>query len=805
VITPCRTSKIPSQSSYKLLRSSNKMELDRKPDFKKLEEKWQKAWIKSKIYKFDPKSKKPVYSIDSPPVTISGASIHMGHSFSYTHFDVIARYKRMMGFNVLVPIGFDNNGQPTERFVEKKYKIDSNKIERAEFNKLVHKEIPTYEKKYKKDLIRLGHSYDWSLAYQTISKHSAKTAQLSFLDLYKKKHVYRAEEPTIWCTSCQTALSQADVEDSQRKTKLNWIYFELEDGKKVEIATTRPEFLSACVGVFVNPKDKRYNHLIGKRAKVPMFNYWVPILTDDDVDMKFGSGMMMVCTFGDSADIEKWKKHKLALKMCITKEGRMSDISNKYKGLTIKQARAASIEDLQGWDYLIKQEDKEQTVGVCWRCGTPAEFTVTKQWFVELLSNKEQFIKQGKKVKWHPEFYRKRYEDWITNLGWDWIISRQRHFGIPIPVWYCKDCGLPTLPSEKDLPIEPTTSKPKGKCSCGSNQFVPETDVFDTWFTSSMTPELVLGWAKSDSKFKRYFPEDLRPSAHDIIRTWAFYTIVKAWYHFEKIPWKNVMISGFALAPDGRAMHKSWGNAIPPMDIVEKYNADALRYWANTTRFGDDVAVKDQDLIRGSKLLIKLWNSSRFIAMNLQGAPKKKPILEFADQWILSRLAEVSAEYQKQFDSYQPSKAKRAVENFFYAEFCDFYLEMIKYRTYGDDKNSKQAAQWTLNSCLLEILKMFAPIIPHVTEEIYDKLYKKQVGVKSIHITEFAKNLKADKEAIKLGTEACSIISEIRQHKQKQGMSMGKELESYKLAKKPKDWKKIELLVKKTMRVQKIE
>ena len=781
-------------------------ELDRKPDFKKIEEKWQKYWEKNKTYQFDPKSKKEIFSIDTPPPYASGDHLHVGHALHYTQFELVSRYKRMRGFNVYFPPCFDNNGLPTEKYVEEKYKITKTDMSRSKFRKLCRKEAGKVEKNYTKRFFKaLGHAYDWNLLYTTIDSESQKVAQTSFVDLYKKGYAYRAEEPVLWCPHHQTALAQAEVEDAKRKTKMNWVYFELENGKKVEIATTRPEFLPACVGVFAHPEDKRYTHLIGKKIKVPIFNFWVPIFADDSVDMEFGSGLMMVCTFGDNADLEKWRRLKLPMKIIIDKEGKLTKAAGKYAGLKLNQAKAAVIDDLEGWGLLARQEDLEQTVGVCWRCNTPIEFLPTKQWFVKTLAFKKELIKQGRKIDWHPKFYRKRFEDWTNNLGWDWIISRQRYYGVPMPIWYCKKCGKEQIADAKILPVDPFEVKPTKKCSCGSGQFEPEKDVFDTWMTSSMSPEIIIKWLKKPDQFKKMFPVSLRPQSHDIIRTWAFYTILKAYLHFKDIPWKEVMISNYVLDPKGRGISKSKGNAIGLKDLLEKYSADAIRYWVSTVSLGKDMPFKEQELVRGSKVLIKLWNSSRFIAMNIGKVPKTKPQLEISDKWILSRLAEIQNSYIKHSDRYEISQARRILEDFFYAEFCDFYLEMIKYRTYGTDQKSKQAAQWTLNKTLLEILKMFAPLIPHMTEEIYEKLYKRQIKSKSIHTLQFSKPDKVDAEAITLGKQACKIISEIRQHKQKNQLGMGAELESYKLKRKPKDWKKIEALVKGTMRVRQIK
>ncbi len=767
--------------------------MQKRPNFKKIEKHWQKYWEKNKIYKFDAKSKKPIYSIDPPPPTVSG-KFHMGHAFSYTHFDIIARYKRLRGFNVFMPIGWDDNGHPTERYVEKKFNINIHAMSRKKFNALVKKEIAKVEKQYKADMVSLGYSPDWDCFYRTISNYCARTSQLSFLDLYNKKLVYRAEEPTIWCIFCRTALAQADIEDKQRDTKLNYIYFELENKKKIKIATTRPELLPACVGVFVHPKDRRHKKLVGKTAKVPLFDLEVPIMTDDKVDMKFGTGIVMICTFGDTTDIEWWKKHKLPLRICLNSDGTLNNLAEKYAGLDLKTAKEAILDDLEGHGYFACSESLKQTVGTCWRCHNPTEFIVTKQWFVNILKHKKQLLAQGKKVRWHPKFYVARYLDWVRNLNWDWLISRQRPFGIPIPVWYCQSCGKVMLPNKKALPVDPSQQKLKKKCKCGCGRFEGEKDVFDTWMTSSLTPQLALGWADKKPLFKKLFPMDLRPSAHDIIRTWEFYTIVKSLYHFGNLPWRNTMISGIALGPDGRAMHKSWGNVVEPQEVLKTHAADALRYWTVTSTIGEDVPYDEDKLVRGHKLLIKLWNTARFVSLH-KGGSKGKP--KIIDKWILSRLAETQKKYMGYFNVYEIAKARKEIELFFLHEFCDFYLEMVKYRLYGKDKKSKLAAQATLYDCLLVILKMFAPIIPHITEEIFQSLYKG----KSIHLTEFDKPQKVDKNALEQGKIACSVISAIRKWKQKRKMSVGAEVDKLTVSY-PKSLSGVKDIIAGTMRIK---
>lgn len=743
-------------------------------DPKKIEPKIQELWEKNKIFRFDSKSKKPVFTIDTPPPTISG-TLHMGHAMHYTQFEFIARFKRMKGFNVFFPIGWDDNGQPTERFIEKEHNIDLDKVSKSEFIKIVKREIKKVEENYKKDLMTLGHSYDWSLLYRTIEDNCARNSQLSFVDLFKKNLVYRSEEPTIWCVSCRTALSQADVEDKHRTTQLFYIDFELENKEKISIATTRPELLPACVGIFVNPNDTRYRKLIGKKAIVPIFNQKVPIMQDDKVDPEFGTGIVMICTFGDKTDIEWWKIHKLPFKIVITKDGKLNENAGKYKGLKLEQAKKEIVKDLEKIGVLKKKESLEQTVGTCWRCHNPVEFIITKQWFIKIIENKDKLIEQGRKIKWYPEYYRKRYEDWINNLSWDWLISRQRHHGIPIPVWYCKKCDNVIIPDEKDLPIDPETHKPKKKCKCGSDEFVPEKDVFDTWMTSSLTPQIALGWAENDEMFKKYFPENLRPQGHDIIRTWAFYTIVKAFYHFNEIPWKDIMISGHALDPKGKAMHKSLGNVIEPTDIIEKYGTDALRFWAASAKLGEDLPFQEKDVVTGRKLFTKLWNASRFVISNLKDYKNVKPKeLKTIDKWILNKLFNIIKESTDAFERYEYSIPKTITENFFWHDFCDNYLEIVKYRLYNPD-GTEDAAKYTLYQTLLSILKLFAPIIPHITEEIYQKFFKKEI---SIHISkwpEIDKNL-IDKNAEEIGDMAVAIISVLRQYKSNKGLPLNAEL-----------------------------
>jgi valyl-tRNA synthetase len=753
-------------------------------DAEKMENKWREFWEKNNIYAFDPKSKKPVFSIDVPPPYASAGHLHIGHALHYTQFEIIARMRRMAGYNVHFAPCFDNNGLPTEKYVEEKFNISKSSTTKTEFRKLCLEESRKVEKSYADRVFKkLGHSYDWNLLYTTIDPEAQKVAQMSFIDLFRKGLVYRSEEPTLWCTHHQTALAQAEVEDLQRNTKLNHIYFDLERGGKIEIATTRPEFLASCVAIFVHPNDKRHKKLVGKKVIVPIFDYRVPVLTDETVDPEFGSGIMMVCTFGDTADIEKWKKHKLPTKVMFDKEGRMNDLGGPYKGLTLKEAQERIIHDLKKEGRLFKQEELSQTVGSCWRCSTPIEYIITKQWFIKTLDFKKQLVSQGRKIKWYPDFYRHRYEDWTNNLAWDWCISRQRFYGIPIPVWYCKKCNNVMVADEKDIPVDPEVNKPKA-CKCGSKDFVPEKDVFDTWMTSSMSPEIAIRWLEKPQNFRKMFPTSLRPQSHDIIRTWAFYTILKAYHHFREIPWKEIALGTYVLDPKGRGMHKSKGNALWTEDLLAKYSVDVVRYWVGTATFGEDLPFQERVLVTGQRFLTKLWNASRFVLMHLEGEVKK-PELELIDRWLLSKLNDLTKNAKQLYFNYKTGEANRQIEQFFWHTFCDHYLEIVKDRLYNQGRYSKEAvlsAKYTLHHALLAILKMLAPVVPFITEEIYHSHFSKFEG-KSIHMAswpEYERGLN-DKKAEKVGDMAVDLIAAIRKYKADKRLSMAEPLKEVKV------------------------
>ena len=730
--------------------------------------KWVKQWEKDKIYKIKGKGK--TFSIDTPPPTVSG-QMHVGHAFSYAQGDFIARYHRMKGENIFYPFGTDDNGLPTERLVEKLKKIKSVEIDREKFRELCLKTINELKSEFIQPWKDLGVSCDFEGSYSTIDKNSQKTSQLSFIELYNKGKIYNENAPISWCPNCQTAIAQAEFEDLEMSSFMNEIIFNL-GGKELVISTSRPELLGACVAIIVNPNDERYKKLVGKYAKVPLYNHEVLILADERADPEKGTGIVMCCTFGDKTDAEWWYKHKLPIRVIINKDGTMNEHAGRYKGLRIMETRKNIIEDLKKNNLLIKQTPIKHHVNVHDKCRTEIEIIKAKQWFIRILDEKEELIGIASKIKWYPEFMKKRYEHWVQNLTWDWCISRQRHFGVPFPLWYCKKCEAIKLADEKNLPVDPIKDKPKGKCKCGSNEFIPEYDVMDTWATSSLTPQIALNWIDNKNKFEENFPMSLRMQAHDIIRTWAFYTIVKALYGHNKHPWNNIMISGFVTL-SGEKMSKSKGNVVDPILIMQHHGPEPLRFWAAGSKLGEDMDYSEKDLITGEKLLTKLWNASNFCIMNLKGFDGKKPKkFEIIDIWLLSKLNKLIKDCTEYFDNYEYSKVKFEAENFFWHTFCDNYLEIIKDRLYNETKRGKESklsAQFTLYASLLCILKLLAPILPFITEEMYSYYFKNKEKEKSIHLSKWPQYEKAfeNKKALEIGDLFIKLLTEIRQYKAK--------------------------------------
>ena len=758
--------------------------LEKKYDYKLAEKKWQNYWQEKGTYKFDFNSKKPIYSIDTPPPTVSG-KIHIGHIFSYSQAEFIARYKRMMGYNVFYPFGFDDNGLPTELLVEKERNLKAYSVSREEFSKMCMETVAKYEDDFKNLFISVGNSADWSLLYHTVSPDCQKTSQMSFLDLYKKGKVYYDEAPALWCTKCHTAIAQSELESEEKESTFNYLKFFIEDSEEyVEIATTRPELLCACDCVFVNPKDEKRAYLIGKKVRVPLYDFYVPVLSDDKVDLDKGTGVVMCCTFGDQTDTQWYKKYNLELKVAIDDFGKMTKIAGKYEGLKTKEARNQIIEDLKQENLLIKQDPIKHQVSVHERCGTEMEINLKKQWFIKTKDLKEKWLELGNQVEWHPSFMKSRYNDWVENLMMDWCISRQKYFGVPFPVWYCKDCGEIIVADETDLPVNPLTSMPKHSCpKCGSNNFEPEKDILDTWATSSVTPQINTKWKIDDELYKKLMPMSLRPNAHDIIRTWDFYTIVKSFYHSNILPWENVMISGFIMASQGQKISKSKSNSKnDPIDLINTFSADVVRYWTATGSLGRDIIFNEDKFKIGARLTNKLYNASKFVWIFLEDY---KPTKEFTDllpmdKWIISKFNEMRKSFISYFDKYEVGLAMSELENYFW-NFCDNYIELVKVRLYNPDiygQKAKESAQYACYYVLLEMLKMFGIYLPHITEEIFQNTFKDKVNASSIHNLELCElPIKEDKDLIKKGEEVCNIVSKIRGFKTDNKLSLKTKLE----------------------------
>ena len=748
--------------------------LDKKYDSLVKEEKWLNYWKKNKIYEFKPDYRE-VYSIDTPPPTVNG-KIHIGHIFSYSQAEMIARYKRLRGYNVFYPFGFDDNGLPSERLVEKEQKKKAHEIGRESFSKLCYETTNKYEEEFQDLFSKLGVSTDWSMCYKTVSSSTIKISQNSFLDLIEKGHCYHKESPALWCNECLTSIAQAELETKTIRTTFNYVNFKtVEDNEIFTIATTRPELLPAIVCVFVNPDDDKNNHLIGKTAHIPVIDVNVPIIGDEKVAIDKGTGIVMCCTFGDQTDIEWWKKYNLPLKYIFTDDGRIMDSVPNYGGLKIKEARKQIVDDLQVGGYIVKIEELEHEVQTHERCGSEVEYTVMKQWFIDIMSHKEDFLRIGNEINWYPTHMHNRYEEWVNNVAWDWCISRQRYFGVPFPVWYCKECGEPIFASKEQLPVNPLTDTPSiEKChKCGCKEFIPESDVMDTWATSSVTPLINMKYGEKDNYEPILKPMSLRSNASEIIRTWDFYTIVKSYYHFGIKPWDNVMISGFVMANKGEKISKSKGNSkVEPLDLIKQFSADVVRYWAASGRLGTDITFSEETLLRGKKLVNKIWNVSKFVQMHLEDYQDKAfDDFEYIDKWILGNFIDMEKEYLKYLDNYEIGLALNILEKFFW-NFCDNYIEIVKHRLYRPEEFGEKArysGQKTIYILLYKLLQDFSIFFPFITEEIYQDIYH---DMKSIHITEIKSlNYSFDEEIVN-GNLMCEIISMVRGKKSSSNLSL---------------------------------
>lgn len=735
-------------------------------EIRSAENKVRKFWEDERIYSFSSNLKKKIYSIDTPPPTVSG-EMHMGHAFMYSQMDFIARYKRMQGFNVFYPFGTDDNGLPTEKLIEKKNSVRSNRMKRDDFISLCLNTLKDILPTFSQDWKNIGISCDFTKTYSTIDDMSRRISQESFIDLFNKGEVYKKDFPTIWDTHFQTPVAQAELEDKEKESLFTTIKFTSED-KALPISTTRPELLGACLAVFVNPKDKRYKSIIGKKARVPIFGNEVPIIADDAADMDKGTGALMVCSYGDKYDLDAVQRHKLNPRIIINKDGTMKMPG--YDGMKIEDARKKILIDLKEKGLVIEQKKIMHVVNIYEKSGVEIEFIPTEQWFIKILDKKQKLINLGKEIIWNPGHMFKRYENWIKGLEWDWSISRERHFGVPIPLWNCKKCGSIILAEKSELPIDPIqVKKTCKKCKSIAD---PETKVLDTWATSSMTPKI----ASELFGGKIKIPYSLRAQGHDIIRTWAFYTIVKSYLHDKSIPWDNIIVTG-NVKLKGEKMSKSKGNVIRPQDILEEYGADATRYWAASSSLGEDFEYQEKDVITGIRFIKKLMNASRFAFTSFSYQKDVKSIHE-TDRLFLSRLNDLIDISTKSFEEYNYSYSKLETDKFFWKVFADNYLEIIKNRVYNGNDKEKASAFYALYHAILAIIKLMAPITPFVSEDIYQEHFRKYEKDKSIHLSSWPDRIKikSGKNDKDKWDKMISIVSAVRQAKSSAQKSMKAEI-----------------------------
>ena len=758
-------------------------EIPKKYDYREAEARWRERWDEWGLHRWDPnRSREESFVVDTPPPTVSG-SLHVGHVFSYTHQDILVRHQRMLGKNIHFGMGYDDNGLPTERRVQNvlgircephlpydpEWKPNRNKgkkdpveeVSRRNFIEACTEVTREDEEAYEELWQRLGMSIDWSETYETVNEHCRRISQRSFLDLVEKGQAYSHEAPTMWDVDFKTAVAQAEVEDRERPGAMHEVRFGLVEGGEFKIATTRPELLPACIAVVAHPDDERYQPHFGKKAITPLFGAEVPILPAEHADPEKGTGILMVCTFGDSMDVEWWKSSGLALKQVVGRNGRMAAVTfgegafqsrdaeaaqsfyDEIAGLTVKQAKAKVAEILaregtgptgNGTAMVGEPQSLVHPVKFYEKGDRPLEFVTTRQWFVRILEHKDELLAKGREIEWHPTFMRTRFEHWVEGLNQDWCISRQRYFGVPFPVWYrLDDAGNPDYDdpiyaSPDSLPVDPLADVPPGYTVEQRDRpggFMGDPDVMDTWATSSMTPQIQSHWEVDPEKHAKLFPMDIRPQSHEIIRTWAFYTIVKAWMHERTVPWKHVVISGWILDPDRKKMSKSKGNAIVPTDLLEDHSVDAVRYWAGRARLGADTAFDETQFKIGKRLTTKIFNASRFVFGQIDrvigdgAAPGLDSVNDPLDASFLARLGTVVEATTEAFGRFDYAAALQVSEEAFWA-FCDDYLELVKTRSYAEeDSPGRRSAIATLHYAMKTFLRLLAPFVPYVTEEVW--------------------------------------------------------------------------------------
>jgi valyl-tRNA synthetase len=747
-------------------RASGSARVPERPTLEGLEEKWSAQWEREGVYSFDRSApRERVFSIDTPPPTVSG-SLHVGHVFSYTHTDAVARYRRMRGMEVFYPMGWDDNGLPTERRVQNHFGVRCDpsvaydpdfqppeepsekqpvSVSRPNFVELCLRLTESDEQAFESLWRTLGLSVDWSMTYTTVGPLAQRISQRSFLGLLKRGAAYQLEAPTLWDVDFQTAVAQAELEDRERPGAMHRVRFTTaEGGGEALIETTRPELIPACVALLAHPDDARHAGLVGSDVLTPLFGTRVPVMTHPAVEQEKGTGLVMVCTFGDLTDVMWWRELGLPVRSVLGPDGRLTEVPwgepgwesaelerarssyGELGGRTVNQARRRIVELLQESGELIGEpQPVTRAVKFFEKGERPVEIVTSRQWFIRTIEHHDELIARGRQLNWHPPYMRARFEDWVNGLTGDWCVSRQRFFGVPFPVWYPLDAAgtvlydQPMAASAEQLPIDPSTDVPDGYEASqrgAAGGFVGDPDVMDTWATSSLTPQIAGQAGEDEELYRKVFPMDVRPQAHDIIRTWLFSTVLRSHLDEGVLPWSDAAISGWVLDPDRKKMSKSKGNVVTPMHLLEEHGADAVRYWAANGRPGTDTTFDAQQMKVGRRLAVKLLNASKFALADLPqpGQTLTHPL----DRALIARLGRVVEEATASFESYDYARALERAESFFWW-YCDFYLELVKGRRYDQDPQVSASASLALRSSLSVFQRLLAPFLPFVCEEVW--------------------------------------------------------------------------------------
>jgi valyl-tRNA synthetase len=797
-----------------------------KPSIDGLDERWSATWEADGTYRFDrSRDRDEVFSIDTPPPTVSG-SLHVGHVFSYTHTDLIARYRRMSGREVFYPMGWDDNGVPTERRAENYFGVlcdpalpyvdgyeppekpakerrDYERISRRNFIELCNRMTVTDEAAFEELWRRLGLSVDWTRTYTTIGESAQRASQRAFLDNLSRGEAYSADAPCLWDVGFQMAVSQAELEDRERPGAYHDLVFHSSsDGMPITISTTRPELVVSCVALVAHPDDDRYQPLFGSTVTTPVFGVEVPVHAHALAEPEKGTGIAMICTFGDTTDVTWWRELDLPARAVIQRNGRFAldppdwitgDLErerySRLAGKTSKQAQREMVELLRETDELVGEPKPITHPVKFYEQGYDAlEIVQSRQWYIRNGGRdpelREELVRRGKELAWHPDYMRTRFDNWIGGLNGDWLVSRQRYFGVPIPIWYPLDAGgepdfdSPITPEASKLPVDPQSHVPPGYEEAQRGKpdgFIGDPDIFDTWATSSLTPQIACGWGDDDDLFARTFPMDMRPQAHEIIRTWLFSTVVRSNFAFDTVPWANAALSGWILDPDRKKMSKSKGNVVTPMGLLEQFGADGVRYWAASGRPGVDTVFDEQQMKVGRRLAIKLLNASKF-ALSF-GAADPDSIAEPLDRALLASLADLIEECTRSFEAFDYARSLERTESFFW-EFCDDYLELVKGRAYGTSGNAPAAsAKATLSVALSVLQRLFAPFLPFTAEEAWSWWMDDSIHRSPWPDAASIRDLAGDGDPTLL-TVAADVLREVRRAKSEAKVSMKAEVTS---------------------------